>query len=409
MRVAVVGMLCEPAGASESAIAWHWAKAYSSLGHDVTLYTDSSQRIFFSAEHRAQVSTVFIDANTRDVAKTPADPYQAIRLYFEVARWNRGLRLAKDEFVQFDLVHQVSISTVRVPTPLKFVGPTLVWGPLGGGHRGVTRGLSGLALLHEKIRNASIGLSALRYRSSRWFRDFDGAVLVTNEATKSFVAELGVRGVGVELSDGLSQSWFEQLERECLGAQRPMWSVSTREQGPVRILWAGRLVESKRPDLAISAAQKLAKRGMSVELKICGDGPARDSLRTLAKSSAGDCRVIFAGRLSRQEMAEAIAQTDICLFTSFRDSSSPFLLEGLAARKFCVAVRGESVGACFPERLVPGPDPGRDDDLLVDAIVDTILSGPKCDPEECLDFARRHVWTDKAARVVEAYGLRPVR
>lgn len=409
MRVAVVGMLCEPAGASESAVAWHWAKAYSSLGHDVTLYTDSSQRMFFSAEHCAQISTVFIEANKRDVAKTPVDPYQAIRLYFEVARWNRGLRLAKDELARFELVHQVSISTVRVPTPLKSVGSALVWGPLGGGHRGVTRGLSGLASLHERIRNASIDLSALRYHLARWFRDFEGAILVTNEATKSFVAALGARRISVELSDGLSQSWLEQLEREALGARRPMWSIATPRQGVVRILWAGRLVESKRPDLAISAAEELAKRGLSIELKICGDGPARESLCALAETMAEHCRITFTGRLSRQEMAVAIAQTDICLFTSFRDSSSPFLLEGLAAGKFCVAVRGESVGACFPEGLVPGPEPGVDDDLLVDAIVDTILSGPRCGPEECIEFAQRHVWTEKATRLLEAYAHRPVR
>jgi glycosyltransferase involved in cell wall biosynthesis len=402
-------MLCEPAGASEAAVAWHWAKAYSSLGHDVTLFTDSSQRSFFTADHHAQISTVFIEANTRDVAKVPANPFQAIRLYFEVARWNRGLRLVKDELASFELVHQVSISTVRVPTPLKSVGPTLVWGPLGGGHSGITRGLTGLALLHEKIRNVSIGLSAMRYRVSRWFHDFDGSVLVTNEATKSFVAALGARNISVELSDGLSPLWLQRLERQCSEARRPMWPVFTPEQGSIRILWAGRLVESKRPDLAISVAKELADRGISVELNICGDGPARGTLHSLVESSAEHCRVKFAGRLSRQEMAEAIALTDICLFTSFRDSSSPFLLEGLAARKFCVAVRGDSVGACFPDQLVPGPDPGTDDDLLVDAIVDTILSGPRCGPEECLEFARTHVWEDKATRVVEACRQRPLR
>jgi glycosyltransferase involved in cell wall biosynthesis len=62
---------------------------------------------------------------------------------------------------------------------------------------------------------------------------------------------------------------------------------------PPRILYAGNLVASKGVDLLLRAAAQLKRRGVNFELKILGQGPARNSLETLAHELGVDGQVIW--------------------------------------------------------------------------------------------------------------------
>jgi glycosyltransferase involved in cell wall biosynthesis len=62
---------------------------------------------------------------------------------------------------------------------------------------------------------------------------------------------------------------------------------------PPRILYAGNLVASKGVDVLLRAAAELKRRGVNFELKILGQGPARNSLETLAHELGVDGQVIW--------------------------------------------------------------------------------------------------------------------
>jgi glycosyltransferase involved in cell wall biosynthesis len=59
--------------------------------------------------------------------------------------------------------------------------------------------------------------------------------------------------------------------------------AGTAKADPARILYAGNLVPSKGVDVLLQAAAELRRRGVGFELKILGQGPAQNSLETLAR------------------------------------------------------------------------------------------------------------------------------
>jgi colanic acid/amylovoran biosynthesis glycosyltransferase len=90
------------------------------------------------------------------------------------------------------------------------------------------------------------------------------------------------------------------------------------EEGPVRLLTVGRLVEKKGHGLAIEATRLLRQRGRDVRLRIVGDGPLRGPLvAQAAEAGLGDV-VEFAGAKVHHEIAAELAAAHIFLAPSVR-------------------------------------------------------------------------------------------
>jgi glycosyltransferase involved in cell wall biosynthesis len=68
-----------------------------------------------------------------------------------------------------------------------------------------------------------------------------------------------------------------------LDVTRFLEGAGTPKANPARILYAGNLVPSKGVDVLLRAAAELRRRGVGHQLKILGQGPAQNSLETLAR------------------------------------------------------------------------------------------------------------------------------
>jgi glycosyltransferase involved in cell wall biosynthesis len=100
-------------------------------------------------------------------------------------------------------------------------------------------------------------------------------------------------------------------------------SDSSRRQ---RIIGVGRLVPSKRFDMAISVLAHLVKV-VDIELVIAGDGPERKRLEVLAEGLP----VTFLGHLSdRRTLADTLRSCDILVMPSAREGYPNAILEALA-------------------------------------------------------------------------------
>jgi glycosyltransferase involved in cell wall biosynthesis len=131
-------------------------------------------------------------------------------------------------------------------------------------------------------------------------------------------------------------------------------------EGEILVLGVGRFVEKKGFRVLLEAAAGVP--GLHVVL--AGDGDLRGDLESLAKGA----RVTFAGRLTREEMAQTLGAADIVAVPSIVDRAGNVdglpntLLEAMAAGR---AVIGTDVGG-IPEvivdgvtgLLVPQKDPG---------------------------------------------------
>lgn len=293
-----------------------------------------------------------------------------------------------------DLIHHVTLSSIRIFTPFRNEKTLTIWGPLGGGHKAPLVNLPKTGLLYESFRNLTIYARAFWFALSQNAKFFKGFVLVTNKETEQFARKSGFKKVHLFLSDGIRE---ENLIKE----------VSARPKShTMKLLWAGRLVESKRPDLAIQICKELKSRGIKAELNIAGQGPMLSELCSL---SAG-IKSNFLGKIPWKDMPELIDKQTIVLFTSTRDSSAPLVLEAAGRGIPTVAIRSQGLNQFFPLNVAFGHELLKDERQLVAKLADnveelwlneTLYQNAQI---ECLRFATSHTWKEKCKSLLALVG-----
>ncbi len=96
-----------------------------------------------------------------------------------------------------------------------------------------------------------------------------------------------------------------------------------RAEDPLRVVFAGRLVSLKAPDVVIAALVKVAAE-RPVLLEVFGDGPMRASLERSAPPW-----VTFRGSLPRGDVLDAVAQSHCFVNASTTDNALLSLLEAI--------------------------------------------------------------------------------
>jgi glycosyltransferase involved in cell wall biosynthesis len=116
------------------------------------------------------------------------------------------------------------------------------------------------------------------------------------------------------------------------------------------LLFAGRLVSRKGGDVALRALSHLREWGGQFNLTICGDGPERDRLETLAYDLGVADHVHFLGWASPEKLASLYQRSWAALIPSRKEPFGIVALEAIAGGCPVVAsnVGGlpEAVGDC---------------------------------------------------------------
>lgn len=113
---------------------------------------------------------------------------------------------------------------------------------------------------------------------------------------------------------------------------------------PKSLLWAGRLIKYKHPELALLVAERLKKEGFDFSLKIIGTGEMRDELqKQITEKGLNDC-VIMLGALTPKEVREKMEKSEIFLFTSDRREGWGAVLNE-AMNSGCAVVADSEIGA----------------------------------------------------------------
>ena len=112
----------------------------------------------------------------------------------------------------------------------------------------------------------------------------------------------------------------------------------------VSILWAGRLIELKHPDVPILLAEKLKRNGFDFKLTIIGSGEMRDQLQVMIqKKDLSDC-VTMTGSMSPEDVRTNMENSDIFLFTSdYHEGWGAVLNESMNSA--CAVVSSDAVGS----------------------------------------------------------------
>ena len=109
------------------------------------------------------------------------------------------------------------------------------------------------------------------------------------------------------------------------------------------ILSIGDLIPSKGHDTLLHAFAALSKKNQTIRCQIVGDGGERGNLLRLAGELGISNRVTFVGRLSRQQIAEAMRRCTIFALPSSYEALGCVYLEAMECAKPIVACFGQGI------------------------------------------------------------------
>jgi glycosyltransferase involved in cell wall biosynthesis len=312
-KLLLIAPTCDAQDVGEAFVGYQWVQQLSGR-HDVTVLT-------YHKTGAVPLSVQLPGVRVIEWAE-PAVVSRAERLnsmlkpayvvfYARARHWIRAA-LARGE--RFDLAHQPVPVAVRYPSPVAGLGIPFVLGPVGGSlssppaftaEEGTSpwyvrlRGLDGLRLRHDPLLRRT-------YQQA-------GCVLGIAPYVRDRLSAAGVRRFEVMSETGLV-SLPEQVNR-------------ARRQGPVRLLYVGRLVRTKGARDAIRAVGMLP--GLPVCLDIVGDGYDRSACEALARQLGLGQRVCFHGWLPRARIDGFYRAADVFVFPSYREPGGNVTFEAM--------------------------------------------------------------------------------
>jgi glycosyltransferase involved in cell wall biosynthesis len=417
MRVLVLAEACNPEWSSLPSIGYRYARALGDvvdavvvtnernrpaierhgLGsatadyvdtHRVTRVTDGLSRLLRGGEDRAWTVRTALD-------------YPAY-LAFERAAWKRyrvALRAG-----EFDLVHRITPASPAVPSPMAAWSPVpFVLGPLNGGLAWPQEFAAARSQEREWLTHLRNVYKRLPYARSTMARS--SAILAAFAHTVADLPPSTHERVIDFPEVGLDPGLFHT------GSPRP-----GDGEGPLTVVYAGRLVPLKLVDvlvLAFAGSDALRRH----RLVVCGEGPERAHLEALvAEHGLGSC-VELRGHVPQHELGRLMGAADILGFPSIKDFGGGAVVEAMACGLAPVVVEYGGPGGLVDESrgitVAMGPH-----DVLVTRFREA-LEGLVADPARTRrlgEAAARYAmgsftWAAKAAVTADVYqwvlGQRP--
>ena len=118
------------------------------------------------------------------------------------------------------------------------------------------------------------------------------------------------------------------------------------------ILWTGRMLDWKHPELAIETAKYLKDKDIEFSMDVVGDGPEKENVLRLVKEYGLEENVTVSGFKKPSEVRRMMEKADIYLFTSDRGEGWGAVLN--ESMNSCCAVVADSMIGAVPFLLTDG-------------------------------------------------------
>lgn len=269
--------------------------------------------------------------------------------YYEFERllWRRFGKDIKSG--RYDLIHRLTPISPTTPSIIagrcRRAGVPFVWGPVNGGVPW-PRGFDAQRRQEKEWLSYARGLHRLLpgYRQTRRC----AAAIVTGslDARQQMSAAVADRCVYIP-ENAINPAKFPLLE-----------SRFEQITLPLRLVFNGRLVPYKGPDMLVEAAAPLLRNGQAT-LQIVGDGPMMGDLRRLIAARGVERGVTFSGWVPHDELANQLCRSHVFAFPSIREFGGAVVLEAMALGLVPIVVNyggpGEHVTDATGFRIPMGP------------------------------------------------------
>ena len=311
----MLAFACEPDFGSEPEVGWRWATELSRFAQ-ITVLTDEGHRPAIEAKLEREPS---FRENLRFEFFGPGPHHSRLYRWFGYRGyyrwWMREVRpfvAALHKANHFDLMHHVTYAGCRFDTALWDQGAPVIWGPVGGLEPmpfNVIPWAQPKTALFEVARNIGNQFAARHLRKGS---QKSAVVLASTRETQDAFKRAGV---DVELMPTIG------IEPDAIAERQ-----TTKPDGPLRIVFAGRLLALKGIALALEAVARVP----GVVFTIIGDGPFGKPARKLVeKLHLGD-RVHFRPPMKRPDLIREYAAHHALIYPSFHDSGGFVVIEAMA-------------------------------------------------------------------------------
>jgi len=346
LKILLSAYACEPARGSEPYVGWSWARHLAGFA-EVTVLTRANNRAAIRRGHPRGLRFLYFDPPAFLLGwKRRGLPVALFYLFWQLgARW-----FVRRQLPRFDLVQHLTFNSFKLPGFWWQHYPPTLLGPLGGGQTTspCLLPLFGWQAPAEILRSFLVLLC--RWNPLLWLSFRRAACIWTaNLPTLRLAQQLGRTRTELVLETG--------IEKLCPLRRRK------KKDTPLRLVWAGRMAPGKGACLAIRILHGLLARGSSweVRLDMLGSGPDEAFLKNLAVQLGVAGQIDWHGWIPHDRMAAQLAQADIFLFTSARDTSGNVLLEAMAAGLPSVVICQHGAAEITTDqtslRVVPQPLP----------------------------------------------------
>ena len=357
MKVLISAFSCGPGRGSDPGVGWNWVQQVSRR-HEVWLITTDEYQEDIERAITPNIHVTFLPAY-RTWSRLQKMFIPGLDwLYYYCWQWKAyqaGRRLHAE--VGFDLAHNVTFASWRVPSFLCLLPVPMVWGPVGGGGA-IPAGLRGelgwKGRLFEGIRH--LCQQASRYDPLvRLTMRRATVILAGNQETAQLVPASRHSKVRLMSCGGMSPK------------ERLMAVVPGEKPAGFIILFVALLRPLKGGSLAIRAMQRLSSRRADAKLLFLGGGgQERARLEALVRELGLAGQVQFLGGLPRAQVLGWMEASDALLFPSLRDSGPMVVLEAMNAGKPVVCLDLGGPGFFVTEKCGIKVKPGNPEQVISD-------------------------------------------
>ena len=327
MKILASAYACEPDKGSEAAVGWNWVKLISKK-HDVWVITRKNNKWSIEAELEGhpnpRLHFEYVDL-PKWASFWKRGP-KRVRSYYYLWQFAAALKAIKlNKLINFDYAHHITFVNNWLWTSFALTPIPYVWGPIGSNSPVPKAFLPtfkdfikdrGGTLLRTWMRLADplYWLSTLRAKS----------ILVINSQSRNEVPLKWLAKHKIRIEPAIS---VEAGQRKC----------NHRNSELFEVLFVGRFIPIKQPDLALDAFAEIAAKMSRVRFTLLGQGPLEKYLRKKVDRHNLSNQVRFVSWLPRNDALNMMRECDVLLFPSM-EGGGMVVLEAMAEGKPVIAL-----------------------------------------------------------------------
>ena len=397
MKILAIAYACEPNRGSEPGVGWNWVKLISAISNcELSVITRANnQRVideYLSKHNDINAGFIYYDLPKKILKYKHGD--KGIKIFFTL--WQRGVikHIKKNiDLNQYDLIWDFNFGSLNAFLFTYKLNKRYIIGPVSTKKKVPKLYIKKMGFIQKlKYKLQSFMKEHLWSNPIVWkaLKRAD-SILLCNELSREFLPKSQRAKAKVVFHNGIVAEDYPKYE-------------GYKKDNKMKLIYAGRLIDSKNIETAIEALKIVHDCGKNFVFDIYGNGPLKHKLKNMVIEYGLEEKIVFHKKVTQQELFREYINKDIFLFPSLLEISSTAVMEAMycGLLPICLDIRCmEFIFSESPIIRVPCISPEEDAEGLAQAIMNIDLDQLKDVKNTCFHFAAERFTWDKKVKEAE--------